>query len=818
MPDPLMPNLLPEMRFAVRRLSRRVGFTIPAVLTLAIGLGASCAIFSVVNAVLLRPLPYPDAERLVMVWEANQPLGLPRFSVSPANFLDWREHQKASGDQRVFEHLAIYMPTAFSLSAGGEAERVEGLRASADFLPLLGLEPVIGRVFSDREDRPGQRVVVLSHGFWQRRFGSDPDILTRSLNLNGESYSIIGVMAPRLNFPEGVEIWVPVAFSDAEAGRRRQRYLSVIGRLAPGVTAERAAAEMNTVAGRLATEYPASNADWEVVLEPLREEIVGDVRQALLVLLGSVALLLLIPFANVANLMLAEATARQREMAVRAAFGADRLRLNALVLSESVLLALLGGAAGLVLAWLALRGLVLHDPGYIPRLGEISIDARVVGVTLLVSLVAGVFFALAAVPRSALSTPAEALREGSRASTGRRGRFARSALVVAQVAVALVLLICAGLLARSFAELFKVDAGFDPDDVVTLSVNLNESNYPEIHQQGAFFQQVMGRVEVLPGVESAALATTLPCNDYSLTITFATPSQLEADPGKFLQAGYDAVSTEYFRALGIPLIRGRVFNSGDHAEAPPVAVINETMARQNWPGEDPIGKFIHIRDRNPVNPREIVGIVGDVRHRGLDTEPRADMYVSYLQSPWFFMSLMARGPAASTTAGSATLGDAMRQEIGQVASNPVLGHPRTLRQVISDSVAQPRFNMLLLGAFACAALVLSALGVYSVVAYTVAQRTAEIGIRMSLGATSRQVVMLVLKNGLGLALCGIVAGLLLGLASTRLLAGLLYGVSTLDPLTFVVFSLLLLLVACLATLVPARWATRADPMVALRQE
>ena len=813
----MLSNLLAEMRFAARRLRRRSGFTIPSVATLAIGIGASCAIFSVVDAVLLRPLPYPDPERLVMAWERNLPLDLPVSMVSPANFLDWREQNEA------FEDLATFATSAFSLVTDGETERLEGARASAGFFELLGQEPLFGRVWSEAEDRPGgERLVVLSHGFWQRRFGADPNVLEASLELGGERHRILGVMPPELNFPEGAEVWVPLAFTEEEAGRRRQRYMNVVGRLESGVTIEQAAAQMNAVAERLAEQYPASNEDWDLVLVPLHEEIVGDVRQPLLVLLGSVALLLLIPCANVASLMLAEATNRQRETAVRSAFGAGRGRLALTVLAESLLLALLGGAAGLVLARLALAALLRLEPGNLPRLDEIAVDAQVAAITLLVSLAVGVFFALVVAMEGARRAPAEGLAEGSRAGTGRRGRFARSALVVAQVAVALVLLVCAGLLARSFTELLDVDTGFDPDGVMTLSLDIDEADYPKHRQQGAFFQRILERVETLPGVESAAAATTLPCNDYSLTVTFAVENKLVTEPTKFQKAGYDAVSAEYFRTMGIPLLRGRTFTHGDDAEAPPVAIINETMARRYWKDEDPIGRFITIRDRNPVNPRRIVGIVGDVRHRGLDAEVRPEMYTSYLQSPWFFMSLMVRGAGASGSAGtvlsSTVLGGTLRQEVRQAGGGAVLGPPRSLDQVISDSVAQPRFNLLLLGAFAGVALVLAALGVYSVVAYTAAQRTREIGIRMSFGATPRHAVVLVLKNGLGLALCGIAAGLVLGFGATRLLTGLLYGVSPLDPLTFASVCLLLFLVACLATLVPARRATRADPVTALRHE
>lgn len=779
-------------------------------LTLGLGIGASCAIFSVVNTVLLRPLPYPDADRLFQVWEANLPQGIDKFGTSPANFLDWREQN------RVFEALAAYRYNAFTLIGGGDPERLEGALVSADFFAVAGLQPRIGRTFTAEEDTPGtDRVAVIGHGLWQRRFGADPAIAGQTINLGGEPHTVLGVM-PRtfaLPHPE-VEIWVPIAFDAEEAGRRMERRLQALGRLKDGLSVERAGTEMNEIARRLGQLHPETNTGWTVALVPLRDEIVGEAGPVLKLFLGAVILLLLIPCANVAHLLLVRSSQRQRELAVLSALGAERAQLIRQLLIEGVILALVSLVLALALAAAGLEILIDLEPANLPRLEELGLDARVAGFGLIVALLTAAIFSLGPAFLVTDDGLHEALREGGTRSTGSgRQQTFRRLLVIAQVAMTLVLVICALLVARSMTRLLEVDAGFDPDNLLTVALELPTSKYPEMPQHSAFYQSLVEEVGAVAGVESAAVSTSIPLSGLNMRVIFQIDALPPPKPGEELRAGYDAVSADYFRTFRIPLIRGRFFTPQDHADSPAVAVINETMARRYWGERDPIGELITISDRGPLNPRQIVGIAADVKHVGLDDDVRAEMFVPHLQRPWFFMTLSARTRGEPQNAVGA-----VRQAIARIDPEQALGATRTMEEVIEESVADPRFKTFLLLLFATIALLLAIGGVYGVVAYSVDRRRREISIRMALGADRRSVVGLIVKQGLVLIAIGIAIGVVLSFWVTSLLAGWLYDIAPSDPASFALAALLVTAVAALATFLPAWRAARTSGTHLLREE
>jgi putative ABC transport system permease protein len=695
---------------------------------------------------------------------------------------------------------------------------------TADFFHVLGVKPLLGRTLLPDVDRPGgERVAVISHALWQRRFGADQNMVGKSIRLDDESFTVVGVMPPEFQYPDtDSELWaasrdiVPATYLPENPDPttiRSLHYLNVIARLKPGVTREQAQAEMETISSRLEAQYPNENTGHTSRVVALHEQVVGDVRSALLVLLGAVGFVLLIACANVANLLLARATARQKEMSIRTALGAGRLRLIRQMLTESTLLSLAGGAVGLMLALWGVDLLVALSPENLPRLKEIGLDGRVVGFTLAVSVLTGMIFGLAPALQASKQDLTSALKESARGSMGGFGRRrTRNLLVIAEVALALVLLIGAGLMVRSFWRLQRVDPGFNPQNLLTMELSLPSSKYAKEEQMADFYKRVMGRIETLPGVESVGATWMLPLSGQDAGSGMDIEGRPHAAPGEGLRSTFSSVSARYFRTMGIPLVRGRDFTDQDTATTPGVVIINETFARRYFPGEDPLGKRMKRGGEN--RPwLTIVGIVGDVRHLSLADEPRTEFYLSSLQTPYPFMNVVVR-----TASDPVNLMTAIRQEVWAVDRDQPVANVETMRQRVADALAGARFNTLLLGLFAAVAMILSAVGIYGIMAYSVIQRTHEIGIRMALGAGQRDILRMVVGQGMRLALVGVALGLFASFALTRVMASLLYGVTATDPLTFAGVALALLIVALLACYLPARRATKVDPMVALRYE
>jgi putative ABC transport system permease protein len=804
-----MQTLWQDLRYGARMLLQKPGFTLIAVITLALGIGANAAIFSVVNGVLLRPLPFKDPDRLMLIRETKLPQ-FPEFSVSPGNFLDWRKQNT------VFERLVAFNGVSFNMIGAGDPEQIRGMKVTDGFFAMLGAQPLLGRDFLPEEDQPGRdNVVILNYGLWQRRFGGDPKILNQTLTLSGQSYTVIGVMPATFRFggPD-LDLWKPMAFTAQEAQIHGGHWLGAIGRLKPGATENHARAEMITIAGRLAAQYPDANTGWSVKLMPLLEYTVRSVKPALIVLLCAVAFVLLIACANVANLLLARAAGRQKEIAIRTAVGAGRARIIRQLLTESGLLALLGGAAGLALAKWGMDLLLKLAPQGLPRMNDVSLDGRALAFTAVVTLLTGVIFGLVPALQSSKPNLNETMNDTGRGSTeGRQRQLVRSALVVLEVASALVLLVGAGLFIKSFWRLQQVDPGFNPDNTLTLTVSLPRTKYPEDTQRIAFFQQLLENVGALPGVQAAGATNPLPLTGDTV-LAFVVQGRPALPPGAGQSTNFYAASADYFKALGIPLRRGRLFTERDVRDSPHVAVINETMARKIFPDEDPIGKRITF-DGGGKNPDwyEIVGIVGDVKQYGLDQATPMQTYEPYTQQTYSSMTLVAR-----TAGDPAKLTAAIRNAVLQLDKEQPIANIRTLDEILSTSVAQQRFSTLLLGIFAAVAMLLAAVGIYGVLSYAVTQRTHEIGIRVALGAARSDVLRLVVGAGMRLTLLGVGAGLAAAFALTRLMSTLLFDVSATDPMTFGLIALLIVTVALLACWVPARRATKVDPMVALRIE
>ncbi len=792
-----------DLKFAFRQLLKNPGFTAVAVLTLALGIGANTAIFSVVDGVLLKPLPYERPGQLVQVWEAPGPGK--RNSASPGAFLDWKEHST------VFESLSLRQNTAMNLTGDGEPERISGLAMSTSGLQIFRARPLLGRTFASDEDQPGKdKVAVLSHGFWQRRFGGETNVVGREIQLNDQSYTVIGVLPPRFLPWDKAEFVIPKAIAPDEANQRSAHWLQVIGRLKPGVTVAQAQSEMNALAARLKPLYPAFKKDWGVTIVPMHEQITGNVKPTLLVLAGAVGFVLLIACANVANLLLAKASARQKEMAIRAALGASRWRVIRQLLVESVLLSLLGALLGLLLTFWSVGTLTSITAVSLPRAQDVGLDLRVLGFALLVSLVAGVAFGL--VPALQPSRPDlnDMLKEGARTSgTGPRNRV-RSGLIVSEVALSLVLLIGAGLLLNSFVRLSNVPPGINPQNVLTMQVTLPDKKYPDAERRAAFFERTLERIENLPGVEAAGAVWTMPLAGYSPDTSFTVFGR-PGQPATSYQTDFDFCSPDYFRAIGIPLLKGRFFEQRDRADSPLVVIINEALAREHFPNEEPLGKRIQL---GKIDEQwEIMGVIGNVRQRGLGESVRPSVY-----RPLAFIWSGNGHLVVRTTGAPLGMAESVRKTILEVDPSQPVANVRTMEEVIAASVAQRRFILMLLGGFAGAALLLAGIGLYGVIAYAVSQRTREIGIRMALGATRSAVLALVLRQGMKLAGIGVLLGTAGGLGLTRVLTGFLYEVKPTDPATFVSVSLILTLVAVLACWLPARRAAKVDPMEALRYE
>jgi predicted permease len=820
-----MATLIRDIRFALRSFGKNPGFALAAVLSLAIGIGANTSIFSVANALLFRPLPYQDSDRLVILWNRSPGLNIAEDWFSTAQYFDIKTAHHG------FEQIAIAIGGNFNLTGPGDPERVGVVRISSNLLPMLGAQPALGRLLTSDEDSPGHpAAAVLTDGFWSRRFGRDPRVLGTSVLINGQSYEVVGILPQRFSLPhevlplldgtEQAEIFVPLPLAPASSQVRTNEDYNLVGKLRPEVSLAQSQAEMDTITARLRRDYPDNyppNGGLTFSLVPLLEQVVGHARRSLLVLLGSVAFVLLIACANVANLLLARAVARQQEIAVRTALGASHWHIVRQLLTESVLLSLCGGALGLLICTLSVKWIYMLGTNSIPRSQEVGIDGRVLLFTLAVSLFSGLLFGLAPAFRISRLDLNSTLKNTSRGAAGAgaiwgRGNNVRGLLVVSELALSVVLLIGAGLLIRSFARLQHVRPGFDPSGVLTFDLTMAGRKYADKQAILQTYRQLWERLEHSPGAKAAGGVTSLP-----LSQAFAwTPITVEGRtplPGeKFLNADERLVGGHYFEAMGIPLRRGRLFTDEDDMTKPIVVIVDEYMADQLWPGQDPVGKRIHIVELPSKSPwQTVVGVVGRVKQDSLDSDPRIAFYLPHTQFPTRAMT-SAFLSVTDPTAMAATV----KTELRNLDADLPMYQVRTMAQRVDESLARRRFSMLLLGIFAGFALVLATIGIYGVMAYLVNQGTREIGIRMALGASPRNVLSLVVRQGMTLAVCGMLIGLGAALLLARLIRSQLFGVEVTDPVTFAAISALLLLIALLASYIPAQRAARIDPMVSLR--
>jgi putative ABC transport system permease protein len=793
-----------DLRYGARILLKQPVFTLIAVLTLSLGIGANTAIFSLVNAVLLSPLPFAEPERLVWTW--GEFSGGNRASTSPPDFLDYR------AQNRSFEELAAIYFNSFNLTGAGEPERIIGNTVTTNFFQALGVKPVQGRAFLPEEEQSGrERVAIIGQGLWQRRFGGDPQIIGKTIQLDGRSHTVVGVAPDATRVLQEAEIWTPLTFDDPGMKIRRFHFLRAIGRLKQGMTLQQAQADIDSVAAGLEKLYPESNKDWRLRLVPMREYLVGQTRRPLYVLLGAVGFVLLIACANVANLTLAQASQRQKEVALRHALGASRMRLIRQMLTESALISVIAGTIGLLLAWWGSDLLRALAQDSIPRVGEIAPDNRVLGFTLLVSLLTGVVFGLAPALQASRPDLNETLKEGGKGGgSGSRSGRARNALIVIEVAMALVLLVGAGLLIKSFRRLQEVDPGFDPRNLLTMRLFLPQSKYAEPQQRQAFFEQALKRIESLPGVQAVGTSTWIPTLGGGDTY-FTIEGRPFPDPNRKVTAFNPMVSHDYLRAMKIPLIKGRHFTEPEtKEEKAKTVIINEAFARAYFADVEPLGKRLIIDMGEPWTC-EIVGVAGDTAQFALNLGSLPTMYLPSIRAGVAAVVVRASGDPLALTAS-------VREAVREVDRDQPIANIRSMEQIMSSMAGGSRFGALLLGVFASVALLLSAIGIYGVIAYSVAQRTREVGIRMALGARGRSVLGLVIGQGMKFVLIGVGVGIAGALALTRVLSSLLFNVSATDPLTFVGVSTLLALVALLACYVPARRATQVDPMIALRSE
>lgn len=813
-----MNKVIQDLKFGVRVLRKSPGFTLVAVLVLALGIGANTAIFSVVNAVLLRPMAFRDPGRLVHVWHVPPPKAFPgitRFSVSVANYIDWEKQNS------VFENMAIFSGKSMNLTGNGKPEYARAAAVTSSFFSVLGVEPMLGRAFLPGEDKLGNdRVAVLTYAFWQGRFGGDRGIVGKQITLNEEPYTVIGVMGPKVTYPEGQKLWVPLAWTPKEMAVRGEHHSIVVARMKPGVDIRQAQAEMTTISDRLARQYPEDNKDWGAVVVPVREDLVGDVRPALLVLLGAVACVLLIACANVANLVLARALARTKEIAIRTALGASRVRLVQQLLFETVLVALAGGLVGLIVAKFGVDLIVHFLDRQLPRSTVVSLDPTVLLFTLGLSVLTGILAGIVPAWRLSKANVNETLKQGLGRAGDSGGNRTRATLVVCEVALSLMLLAGAGLMIRSLWNLRGASPGFDAQNVLTLSLPMSDKRYPSPAAEINFWDQLLTRIRALPGVDSAGAVDDLPFQGGShqpIAIAGRPAQAMSEQP----EVDVRVISTGYLRALHIPLVRGRDFNQNDTAESAPAILISEAMAKRFWPGEDAVGKRLTL-SFFPGRVREIIGVVGDVKLDGLDQlEPNSALYVPLTQlmipgkDDWrsFGLDMVVR-----TSVAPDTLASAVSNAVHETDPDQAVLRVMTMEQFLADSLTPQRFNMLMLATFAGVALAMAAMGIYSVLSYMVRRRVREIGIRMALGANMADVLRLVVVEGMKPVIAGVLIGITAAMLLGRVLAKLIFGVKPTDPATYVAVSALLATVALLATAIPAYRATRVDPMKTLREE
>jgi putative ABC transport system permease protein len=813
-----MDRLAQDLRYAFRQLAKRPGFAVVALLTLGLGIGANTAIFSIVNTVLLRPLPYGDADRVVTVWNSLTVSG--PVPLSEPELTDYREGVAS------FEEVAAYQRVDANLTGDGAPERISAGRVTANLFRTLGSQPLIGRTFLVEEDVPGRDdVAVLGHGLWQRRFAGDPGVIGRTIQLDGVLRTVLGVMPPEFRLPADfqserpTEIWIPLALDPSAPAGRGRHYLQGVARLGAGATLAQANAELELVTGRWVEEGVVMDEHFSAFMVPIREEVVGDIRPALLILFGAVGFVLLIACANVANLLLARIDERQRELAVRTALGARRGRIMGQLLTESLVLAALGGALGLVLAAFGLQAVAGLAPPSIPGLDAVALDGRVLAFTAGVALLAGILFGVLPALQSARGEVIGALKEGGRSTTaGRSRQRARRSLVIAEVALSVVLVVGAGLLMRSFWELRQVELGFDPGNVLTLHLTLPQQEYGDSEQMVGFYEQLRERVAALPGVRAAGAAALLPLGQTTGDWGIDIEGRVRGADDPF--HGYlQIVTPGYFETMRIPLISGRSVAGSDRADGVPVVVINERMAERYWPGQSALGQRFRIRAPEDGPWFTVVGVAGDIRHNAIVEEPRHEMYFPHAQLPLALGGTTAAMNLVIRTASDPlAMAPAVRAAVRSLEPNLPVANVRSMDHVIELAVAEPRFTMALLALFAAIALLLGAVGVYGVIAYTVSRRVHEIGIRMALGAGAWSILGMVVRQGVVMVATGVALGLLAAVGATRLLATLLYGVTPTDPVTFVAVPLVLIAVALLASYLPARRATRVDPMAALRSE
>lgn len=804
-----MANMIQDLRYGIRMLLKQPWFTCTVVLTLALGIGANTALFSIINALLLRPLPLPQPEQVVQVWEVSRQSGNLKFPVALPNMVDWRAQSSS------FAHIAAYTPAGLNLTVDDQPEYISILSVTTDYFRVMGVTPAMGRDIREEDGVPNApRTAVLSHDFWQRRFAADPQIVGRTIRLNSENCTVIGVMPKGFAFPNAeVAIWAPMRGDLKAAGRQVHAY-EAIARLKPGVALQQAQTEMDAIAWRLEEEYPGTNRDVGIRLVSLQKELVEAEQPRLLLLFGSLLTVLLITCANLAGLLSARASARQKESAIRSALGAGRRRLVRQMLTETMLMVLLGGALGVLVAHLGLKALLAIYPTSPATWTEFGIDSAALIFTLVISLLVGLGFGLMPALQFSRTRLNETLKEGNRGTAGRGTERLRSVLVTVQIALALVLLTVGGLLFRSMRQLQQVNPGFNPEQLLTMQLSLPRAKYNEDEQRRKFFEEVLANVTALPDVKTAAVASPLPFVGENTASSFQIVGGPPLPRGETLDTNRRTVSADYFQTLGLQLVRGRTFDHRDAAQAPRVVIINEAMARKFWPADDPLGRHLTF---NSSSQYEIIGVVSNAKYSSLKEEDEPQAYISHQQVPSRTMDLAVRANYSFDREPAALI-NAIRQTVRKIDPEQAIHNVGTMEQRLSQSIAPQRFVALLLSLFATLALVQALIGIYGVMSYAVTQRRQELGIRMALGAHAGNILSLVLRRGMKLTLIGIALGLVGAVASTRLLRDMLFGIKPVDPLTFAAMTLLLVCISLVACFLPARRATKVDPMNVLRSE